>query len=174
METNANDLELISAKNSANDEDRSSQNTFQPFMQMEELYDKLKLLNHENDFIKPHKLRPLNRWTPSVNFKTAIKYTWNGLIQPKKFYSHQALLRLTNQFGGAVFRVFVTFHLANQEVWIANGISTRIRRSQFNDCFHSERGSWFGSCLIFLMKNRALLFKNDQRPLGSFLKRLRF
>lgn len=61
METNGNDSELNSAKNSANDEDRGSQNTFQPFMQMEELFDKLKLLNHENDFIKSHKLRPLNR-----------------------------------------------------------------------------------------------------------------
>lgn len=57
----ANDLELASAKNSANDEDRSNQNTFHPFIQMEELFDKLKLLNHENDFIKPHKLRPINR-----------------------------------------------------------------------------------------------------------------
>lgn len=72
-------------------------------------------------------------------------HSWIWLIQRRNFFTLQTLLRLANQFGGAVFRVLVAFHLANQEVRNANGISTRIRRSQFDDRFDSECCSRFGT-----------------------------
>lgn len=55
------DLEAVSRVQSANDIENESNDAYNIFTQMEELYDKLKLLDHENEFIKQNKLRPLNR-----------------------------------------------------------------------------------------------------------------
>jgi len=43
------------------DEDLEAQNAFLPFIQMDDLFDKLKLINYENEFVKQCRVRPLNR-----------------------------------------------------------------------------------------------------------------
>lgn len=55
------DLDTTSHVSLPTDVDQDSGQTFLHFIQMEELYDKLKLLNHENEFIKANKMRCLNR-----------------------------------------------------------------------------------------------------------------
>lgn len=60
------ELEIMTKTNSANDEEGDQQNPFIQFIQMEELYDKLKLINHENDFIRQYKMRPINRYYSKI------------------------------------------------------------------------------------------------------------
>ncbi|XP_065222804.1 intraflagellar transport protein 57 homolog [Planococcus citri] len=56
------DPEIPSRGQSSNtDADNESGDPFSVFSQMEDVYEKLKLLNHEKEFIKEYKLRPLNR-----------------------------------------------------------------------------------------------------------------
>lgn len=55
------DVETSFRTGSANDEDNESQNIFLPFIYMEELFDKLKLLDYETDFVQQYKMRLINR-----------------------------------------------------------------------------------------------------------------
>lgn len=57
------DTEIVHSRgHSSNGAENDMNDSFIVSSQMEDLYDKLKLLNHEVDFIKQHKLRPLNRY----------------------------------------------------------------------------------------------------------------
>lgn len=56
------DVETSFRTGSANDEDIESQNVFLPFIYMDELFDKLKLLDYETDFVQQYKMRLINRY----------------------------------------------------------------------------------------------------------------
>ena len=55
------DLEVTSRTGSLIDEDLETQNVFLPFIQMDELFDKLKLMNYDMEFVKQCKVRPVNK-----------------------------------------------------------------------------------------------------------------
>lgn len=54
--------EITSRTGSLIDEDPEAQNAFLPFIQMDELFEKLKLIDYDKDFTKQCKLRPINRY----------------------------------------------------------------------------------------------------------------
>lgn len=57
---------------------------FQIFMTMENLIDKLKLLDYEEEFIKVLKMRPLNRYECSIMmfiFNSLLQYTFVHKIE---------------------------------------------------------------------------------------------
>ena len=80
---------------------------FKPFITMEDLLDKLKLLNYEAEFSSQMRMRPLNRFLAVlVNCYSLININSNL----------QALLRAADQPRGAVLHVLLPGCLAHQEV----------------------------------------------------------
>lgn len=53
--------ETLSSRGGTGDDFIDSQQTYQTFIMMDELMDKLKILNYDDEFIKGLKMRPLSR-----------------------------------------------------------------------------------------------------------------
>ena len=75
-----------------------------PFVVMEDLLDKLKLLDYEVEFVSELRMRPLNRY---------LELTCTGHVITLTL---QALLRAADQPRGAVLHVHLPLCLAHQEV----------------------------------------------------------
>ncbi len=89
-------LEVPPQKSTVNDEDLEAFSTAILFMQMEELYDKLKLINHEIEFVQHFKIRPINRYVNAIHSSLDQKYnhqTWKWVFWPSSsLYSKLFLL----------------------------------------------------------------------------------
>lgn len=53
--------EQLSRVSTATEDPSDMVQMYQPFIMMEDLMDKLKVLNHEEEFIKALKMRPMNK-----------------------------------------------------------------------------------------------------------------
>ena len=80
---------------------------FMPFVVMEDLLDKLKLLDYEVEFVSELRMRPLNRLVISVLVNCYLSRLFNSI---------QALLRAADQPRGTVLHVLLPGCLAYQEV----------------------------------------------------------
>ena len=78
-----------------------------PFVVMEDLLDKLKLLDYEVEFVSELRMRPLNRLVISVLVNCYLSRLFNSI---------QALLRAADQPRGTVLHVLLPGCLAHQEV----------------------------------------------------------
>lgn len=88
---------------------------FMPFVVMEDLLDKLKLLNYEQEFVSELRMRPLNRFADVL---------WNK----DKFtlWSLQALFCSADQSWRTVLHVHFSVILVDQEGWGPDGAASGV------------------------------------------------